>query len=206
MALSDQANNSLAGLWGSYDFYLIRDRHFTTASDVVEHFLDRYQPRWKRSNRDIGKEFLAHPKAVRELLTEWAEKKLAVVADSEALQTLQSNIMFKQLLYDDGTINFGSVGTNWKKKVEIAAELAHYKPWSVAHATAALLRIAEYSYEGNSSACCQKAQTKVGRRRIRLSARRACTLNWPKLVGQKLGNSCCFQWDHRYSTGFSSGA
>jgi hypothetical protein len=69
-------------------------------------------------------------------LTEWAEKKLTVVADSEALQTLQSNIMFKQLIYDDGTINFGSVGTNWNKKVEIAAELTHYKPWSVAHAVA----------------------------------------------------------------------
>src|SRR5258708_4309041 len=116
MALSDSAINSLAGLWGSYDFYLIRDRHFKTASDLVERFLDRYQPRWKKSPRDLDKEFANHSKAVRELLTEWAEKKLAVVAENEALLTLQSNIMFKQLLYDGQTINFGSVDTNWKKK------------------------------------------------------------------------------------------
>jgi hypothetical protein len=75
---------------------------------------------------------------VRELLTEWAKKKLAGVAGSEALPTLQANIMFKQLLYDNEAINFGSIGTNWKKKVDIAAELAQYKPWSVAHASASL--------------------------------------------------------------------
>jgi hypothetical protein len=41
MALSDSATNSLAGLWGSYDFYLISDGHFKNASDMVERFLDR---------------------------------------------------------------------------------------------------------------------------------------------------------------------
>ena len=46
----------------------------------------------------------------------------------------------------------------------------------------------------------------MGRRRIRRNARRAELLNCPKVVGQKFGNSCCFQCDHRYSTGFSSGA
>jgi len=55
MALSDSAIKSLAGLWGSYDFYLIRDRHFKTASDMVERFLERYQPRWKKSPRDFDK-------------------------------------------------------------------------------------------------------------------------------------------------------
>lgn len=138
MTLSDSAFNSLAGLWGSYDFYLIRDRHFKAASDMVERFLDRYQPMWNRSPRPTDKEFTNHAKTVRALLTEWAEKKLAVVAETEALPTLQSNIMFKQLLYNGKTINFGSVGTNWKKKVEIAAELREHKPWSVAHAAAAL--------------------------------------------------------------------
>jgi hypothetical protein len=138
MALSDSATNSLAGLWGSYDFYLIRDQHFKTASDMVERFLDRYQPRWKKSSREIDKEFVNHPKAVRELLTEWAEKKLAGVTESEALPTLQSNIMFKQLLYGGETINFASIGTNWTKKVDIAAELTQYKPWSVEHASANL--------------------------------------------------------------------
>jgi hypothetical protein len=61
MALSDSATTSLAGLWGSYDFYLIRDRHFKTASDIVERFLDRYQLRWKKSSRDIDQEFANHP-------------------------------------------------------------------------------------------------------------------------------------------------
>ena len=96
---------------------------------MVERFLDRYQLRWKRSSRDIDREFANHPEAVRELLTGWAEKKLAGVTASEALPTLQSNIMFKQLLYDGETINFGSIGTTWKKKVDIADELTHYKPW-----------------------------------------------------------------------------
>jgi hypothetical protein len=138
MALSDSATNSLAGLWGSYDFYLIRDGHFKNASDMVERFLDRYQSRWKDSPRTRDKEFVNNPKKVRELLTEWAEKKLADAADSQALATIQSNIMFKQLHYANQTINFGSINTNWKKKVEIAAELAQYKPWSVAHAAATL--------------------------------------------------------------------
>lgn len=105
---------------------------------MVERFLDRYQLRWEKSSRDIDKEFANHPKAVRELLTEWAEKKLAGVTENEALPTLRSNIMFKQLLYGGETINFGSIGTNWKKKVDIADELAQYKPWSVAHASASL--------------------------------------------------------------------
>jgi hypothetical protein len=52
--LSDSATNSLTGLLGSYDFYLIRDRHFKTASDIVERFLDRYQLRWKKSSREIN--------------------------------------------------------------------------------------------------------------------------------------------------------
>jgi hypothetical protein len=136
VALSDAAKGSLSGLWGSYDFYLIRDGHFKEPSEIVDRFLDRYQPRWTKSSRTIDKEFVNHPKKVRELLTEWAEKKLELVAESEALPTLYTNIMFKQLLYDHETINFGSIKTNWKKKVDIAAELEQYKPWSDAHAVA----------------------------------------------------------------------
>jgi hypothetical protein len=138
MALNEAAIKSLAGLWGSYDFYLIRDRHFKTASDLVERFLEIYQPRWKKSSRATYADFAQNQKQVRELLTEWAEKKIAVVTENESLPTLQSNIMFKQLLYGQESINFGSIGTNWKKKVEIASELAQYKPWSVAHAAATL--------------------------------------------------------------------
>jgi hypothetical protein len=136
MALSESATKSLSGLWGSYDFYLIRDGHFMNASDMVERFLDRYQPRWKGSSRATDKEFANNPKKVRELLTEWADKKLADAVDSQALDTIQSNIMFKQLHYANNAINFGSINANWKKKVEIAAELAQYKPWSMAHAVA----------------------------------------------------------------------
>jgi len=138
MALSDSAVTSRAGLWGSYDFYLIRDQHFTTASDMVERFLDRYRPRWRKSPRAIDQEFANNPENVREILTEWAEKKLALVAENEALPTLHTNIMFKQLHYDHDAVNFGSVGANWKKKVDIADELEQYKPWSVAHAAATL--------------------------------------------------------------------
>jgi len=138
MQLSEEARSSLAGLWGSYDFYLIRDRHFKTASDMVERFLEIYQHRWHQASRPIDEEFEKNPKQVRSLLTEWAEKKLTVVTQDDSIQTLQSNIMFKQLLYGQESINFGSNGMNWKKKVEIANELSEYKPWSVAHATAVL--------------------------------------------------------------------
>ena len=138
MELSDEAKSSLAGLWGSYDFYLIRDRHFKTASDMVERFLEIYQHRWHQASRPIDKEFEKNPKQVRDLLTEWAEKKLTVVTENDSIQALQTNIMFKQLLYGHESINFGSIGTNWKKKVEIASELSEYKPWSVAHAAATL--------------------------------------------------------------------
>jgi hypothetical protein len=138
MALSEEAKTSLAGLWGSYDFYLIRDRHFKTASDMVERFLETYQNSWNRSSRPIGAEFAQNPKQVRKLLTEWAEKKLAVVTENDSIQTIQANVMFKQLLYGQESINFGSNGTNWKKKTEIAKELESYKPWSVAHAAATM--------------------------------------------------------------------
>lgn len=132
MALSEKAKSQLAGLWGSYDFWLIRDRHFATASDMVERFLEKYEAWWSRSDS----EYVHHPKEVRRLLTEWAERKLANIATTNSMETIRTNIMFKQLHYGDGSINFGSVGTNWKKKTEIAKEIALYKPWSLAHAAA----------------------------------------------------------------------
>lgn len=138
MALSEEAKRSLAGLWGGYDFYLIRDRHFKTASDLVKRFLETYQDRWNRSVRPIDSEFARNPKQVRNLLMEWAEKKLNVVTENDSTKTIQANIMFKQLLYDHESINFGSNGTNWKKKTEIAKELESYKPWSVDHAAATM--------------------------------------------------------------------
>jgi hypothetical protein len=136
MALSEEAKQSLAGLWGSYDFYLIRDRHFKTASDMVERFLETYQHSWSRAPRPIGAEFAKNPRQVHDLITEWAEKKLTVVTENDSIRTIQANVMFKQLLYGQESINFGSTGTNWKKKTEIAKELRSYKPWSIAHAAA----------------------------------------------------------------------
>jgi len=136
MALSAEGIKSLSGLWGSYDFYLIRDQHFKASSDMVERFLSVYQHRWAASSRPIDAEFKANVTQVRTLLTEWAKKKLAVVTLNDSIQTLQSNIMFKELHYSRDSIGFGSNGTNWKTKIEIAAELKSYKPWSVAHAAA----------------------------------------------------------------------
>jgi hypothetical protein len=43
--------------------------------------------------------------------------------------------MFKSLKYGRRhSINFGSVGTNWHKKAEIAKQLSRYRPWSIQHA------------------------------------------------------------------------
>jgi hypothetical protein len=53
----------------------------------------------------------------------------------KAVETLRTHIMFKQLHYGRGhTISFGSVGTNWRRKAEIARELTLYRPWSIDHA------------------------------------------------------------------------
>lgn len=70
MALSTQARQSLAGLWGGYDFYLIRDHHFKTASDMIERFLEKYQPLWSKSPRPTDAEFARNPKEVRGLLSD----------------------------------------------------------------------------------------------------------------------------------------
>ncbi|HWG51101.1 MAG TPA: hypothetical protein VN669_15480 [Candidatus Acidoferrales bacterium] len=143
MALSEAAKTSLAGIWGGYDFYLIRDDHFQTASDMVERFLELNLPRWRRAARPGDVEFLTNLPEVRTILMGWAEKKLNTTTADNSIRTIQANIMFKQLLYGQGMINFGSVGTNWNKKTEIAAELNRYKPWSVAHASAVLGGMAE---------------------------------------------------------------
>lgn len=138
MALSEAAKGALAGLWGSYDFYLIRDRHFKTASDMVERFLEIYKRRWDKSSHPIDTELANNPEQIWNLLVEWAEKKVNVVTENDSIQTIEANLMFKQLVYDHESINFGSNGTNWKKKTEIAKELKSYKPWSVAHAAATI--------------------------------------------------------------------
>jgi hypothetical protein len=116
MALSEEALRSLAGLWGGYDFYLIRDRHFKTAPDMVERFLHHFEHRWNGSLRPIDVELGKHPKQIRKLITEWAEKKLELVTENDSVQTLQSNIMFKQLLYGQGPSISGRLGQTGGKK------------------------------------------------------------------------------------------
>lgn len=136
MALSDAAKTALAGMWGGYEFYLIRDRHFNCAAEIVDRFLEHYHPIWSRLRRPADLEFLENPEEVRNLLMPWAEDKLSRTEADDSLSTIEANILFKQLLYGQEGINFGSSGTNWKKKTEIAKELQQYKPWSVAHAAA----------------------------------------------------------------------
>lgn len=136
MALSDAATTSLAGMWGGYEFYLIRDRHFTHAAEIVDRFLEHYQPIWRQLRRPADLEFLENPEEVRNLLMPWAEDKLSRTEADDSVSTIEANILFKQLLYGQEEINFGSSDTNWKKKTEIAKELQQYRPWSVAHAAA----------------------------------------------------------------------
>jgi len=139
MALSDEARSRLVGLWGSYDFWLIRDRHFITASDIVERFLEKYQASWPKSRHPADDELANRPTSVRKLITEWAQHKVSKIDESDSAETIRTHIMSKQLLYGRSqSINFGSIGTNWKTKAEIAQELALYRPWSVAHAAAVL--------------------------------------------------------------------
>jgi hypothetical protein len=68
MALSESAKTSLAGIWGGYDFYLIRDDHFQTASEMVERFLELNLPRWRRLVRPGDAEFLSNLSEVRAIL------------------------------------------------------------------------------------------------------------------------------------------
>jgi hypothetical protein len=163
MAFSEQALNRLAGQWGSYDFWLIRDRHFLTASDMVERFLEKYQPWWERSGQSADAELASHPKRVRKLITEWAERKVASIIESDSAETIRTHIMFKQLHYGKGrSINFGSVGANWKKKTDIAKELSLYRPWSVAHAAAVLGNTEKLWNHMNSivEAACSPSETR----------------------------------------------
>lgn len=136
MALSDAAKTSLKGMWGGYEFYLIRDQHFNNAAEIVDRFIEHYQPMWQRLRRPPDIEFLENLEEVRSLLMPWAAGKLSRTEADDSLSTIEANILFKQLQYGQEEINFGSSGTNWKKKIEIAKELQQYKPWSLAHAAA----------------------------------------------------------------------
>ena len=74
---------------------------------------------------------------VRRLLYSWASTKIERIIQESSTETVRTHIMFKQLHYSDyETVNFGSIGTNWKNKPEIAKELRQYRPWSIDHAIA----------------------------------------------------------------------
>jgi hypothetical protein len=72
MALSGRAQQRLAGLWGSYDFHLIRDSHFLTSEEFLERFLHRVDSQWRRSADPIDQELAANLRDVRHLLSGWA--------------------------------------------------------------------------------------------------------------------------------------
>jgi len=129
MPLTDKAIKRLAGQWGGYDFSLIRDKHFVTVSELVERFLEKNEPYWIQSSEPIDREFIEKPNAVRRVLQGWSTNKIQRIHEEDSPDTLRSHIMFKQLHYGDNqSMNFGSIGTNWKKKKEIADELALYRP------------------------------------------------------------------------------
>jgi len=97
--------------------------------------LEKNEPYWLQSSEPIDREFIEKPNAVRRVLKGWSTNKIQRIHEEDSLDTLRSHIMFKQLHYGDNqSMNFGSIGTNWKKKNEIADELALYRPWSVSHA------------------------------------------------------------------------
>ena len=135
MPLSKRAHSRLAGLWGSYDFNLIRDKHFVNEEDLVARFLEKYTAHWSQSHKGVDLELVRKPKAVRRLIADWARSKLQQILVQKSAATLQTHIMFKQLHYGSSSvIGFGSDGTNWRKKKEIAEELLLYRPWSIDHA------------------------------------------------------------------------
>ena len=137
MALSRETHARLAGMWGSYDFRLIRDKHFVTTSDMVEHFLEYYIPQWSRSRFSTDLELAENTVEVRALVERWAAEKHQRILTDESSATIQTHIMCKRLNYGHRqSISFGSIGTNWKKKTDIAAELARYRPWSIDHVLA----------------------------------------------------------------------
>lgn len=135
MPLSEQAHRRLAGFWGSYDFNLIKDKHFVTAADLAERFLEKYTARWSRSHERLDLELTRENKAVRRLIEAWAQSKLQRILTQKSSETLRTHIMFKRLHYGhNSVIGFGSDGLNWRRKEKIAEELLLYRPWSISHA------------------------------------------------------------------------
>jgi very-short-patch-repair endonuclease len=167
MTLRAEARNRLSGLWGAYDFNIVRDKFFLTSPDLAENFLEKYLPLWSKAKRliesgtpiekleeiylkvntslnnpdafRIDQELLAHESEVKRLIYEWAGKKLERIVQESSVETLLTNMMCKGIHYgQDFRIYFGTNGTSWKKKSDIAQLLRQYKAWSVAHAVAEL--------------------------------------------------------------------
>jgi hypothetical protein len=159
--LSDKARRSLAGMWGSYDARLIRDKHYLTASDMVEHFLELYEPRWESAPDYEQYGHLAkNPDEVRMLIEKWANDKLQRILLDESASTVQAHVMCKNIRYGNNLrISFGSVGNNWKTKAVIAEELSHYRPWSMLHAASYLGGVEQLYQHMNSIVLKTKSPT-----------------------------------------------
>lgn len=165
MTLPAEAKNRLSGLWGAYDFTIVKDKHFPTAEDLASNFLERYVSLWTKAKQlieagapvekldalyrkvsmalndpdvfIIDQELLAHEPEVARLINEWARRKLERIMQDSAVETIRTHIMCKGINYGrDFCMYFGTNGTSWKKKSEIAQLLRQYRPWSVDHAIA----------------------------------------------------------------------
>ncbi len=161
MPLPQTSKNRLAGLWGAYDHNIVKDKHFFTASDLAENFLEKYLTLWKKAKElienghgiegveelyqsfgyeelfRIDQELLVNQLEVRRVIYEWANRKVERITQEASIDTLRASIMFKGLYYSkEESLFFGTNGTGWKKKAEIAKLLQNYTPWSIDHSVA----------------------------------------------------------------------
>jgi hypothetical protein len=156
--ISEEARRRLAGMWGAYDFRIIRDKHFATASDLAENFLEYYTTQWRKAIEPdandphyqgmyrlmpsmlpslkeeyrLDQELLVNEQEVRGLINEWAERRFAK-RNPESLTVTTAHIMFRCLHYGHGDQAICFNGGDWSSKAALAEKLKMYKPWSIAH-------------------------------------------------------------------------
>lgn len=129
MTLSISARQRIAGLWGAYEHRIIKEKHYPTAADLAEKFMERQLDIWRAAERLLGEdpsggslsaiyrgtensdhittarldqELLRHETEIRELVYEWASRKITRVNDTESVKTLRTHLMFKKLYYGHG--------------------------------------------------------------------------------------------------------
>jgi hypothetical protein len=163
MSLSDKARNRLAGLWGAYDDHLIKEKHFSTDADLAEKFLEHYTTIWSKAkvlldadsndkrleeyypplldgyhrvSARLDQELLQNLNEVKDIVYEWAQRKIGRITDKSSVETLQTHLMFKKLYYGKGQSLSFRTAQGLKSKSEIAKTLRRYRPWSIDHAIA----------------------------------------------------------------------